>query len=75
MSKYGLRPNPTFESLLDKGETYDFENVKVYNRAAINFKNGFFGSQEPLELLDEDHDAKHEEVLAKMQAAAAELER
>ena len=76
MSKYGLRKNPTFESLLDTGSEYDISNVTVYNRAALNFRQGFFGPSEPIEeLVDNEHDDKHEAVLARMRAAAAEFDR
>ena len=76
MSKYGLKKEPTFESLLDTGKEYDFTNITVYNRAALNFRNGFFGSPEPIdEMLDEGHDDAHEAVLAKMKAVAADFER
>ena len=76
MSKYGLRKNPTFESLLDTGNEYDFSNVTVYNRAALNFRQGFFGPSEPIEgLVDNEHDDKHEAILARMRGAAAEFDR
>ena len=76
MSKYGLQKNATFESLLDNGRIYDFSKVHVYNRAALNFRQGFFGGPAPIEeLVDHEHDDKHEAVLAKMRAAAADAER
>jgi hypothetical protein len=76
MAKYGLHKNSTFESLLDTGLEYDFTNVHIYNRAAVNFRNGFFGGPAPIEeLVDHEHDDKHEAVLAKMMAAAADAER
>ena len=76
MAKYGLRKNPTFESLLDSGNEYDFSDVTVYNRAALNFRQGFFGPAAPIEeLVDEENDDKHEAVLARMRAAAAEFDR
>ena len=76
MSKYGLEKKLTFDKIVDAGDTYDFTNVHVYNRAALNFREGFF-SQPPIDpdVVDNDHDDKHEAVLARMQAAAAELER
>ena len=76
MSKYGLQKNATFESLLDNGREYDFSDVHVYNRAAVNFRNSFFGAPEPIQdLVDHTHDDKHEAVLAKMKAMAMEVER
>ena len=45
----GLRKNPTFESVLGEGNEYDFTNVKVYGRAALNFTQGFFGPRPPPE--------------------------
>ena len=76
MSKYGLEKKLTFDKVVDSGQTYDFTDVHVYNRAALNFRQGFF-SQPPIDpdVVDNDHDDKHEAILAKMRAAAAEMER
>jgi hypothetical protein len=75
MEKFGLRKNPTFESLLDGGKTYELdEKIHIYNRAALNFRQGFFSAPPPdEEVVDEGHDDRHERVLAQMRAAAAEI--
>ena len=76
MERFGLRKNPTFESLLDRGATYELdENIHIYNRAALNFRAGFFSQPPPdEEVVDEGHDDRHEKALAQMRAAAAEIQ-
>ena len=69
MAKLGLRKNPTFESILD-GPTYDLSHVHVYNRAATNFREGFFGAPEPIEeVVDYRHDGKVDSHNAGLRAA------
>ena len=76
MERFGLRKNPTFETLLDGGKTYEIdEKIHIYNRAALNFRQGFFSVPPPdEEVVDEGHDDRHERVLAQMRAAAAEIQ-
>ena len=69
--------NPTFESLMG-GETWDFPaDAEVFGRAAINFRNSWFGSQlDPVgSVVDEDLDDRKEKVLAVMRAFAEQQER
>ena len=74
MEKWGLRKNPTFESLLDS-KTYEIdERIHIYHRAASSFREGFFSAPPPdEEVVDEGHDGRHERMLAQMRAAAAEI--
>ena len=76
MERFGLRKNPTFETLLDGGKTYEIdEKIHIYNRAALNFREGFFSVPPPdEELVDQEHDGRHEHILAQMRAAAAEIQ-
>ena len=72
--KAGLRKVPKFEELLGNGLTYDLdERVRVYGRSAKNYREGFFHTP-AIELLDEDHDSKHEAVLAALQGIKASLD-
>ena len=70
----GLVKEPTFEELINS-DTYDFENVNIYSSAALNLRQGFFAP--PLgqpDVVDNEHDARHEAVLAQMRAIAAQQE-
>ena len=65
--------NPTFEKLVATGETWDFpSDAEYFGRAAINFRNSWFGSQlDPVgSVVDEDHDEQVQKVLAAMKAFA-----
>ena len=42
MTVLGLRPRLTFEDVIDKGVELDFQDIHVYNRAATNYRSGFF---------------------------------
>ena len=70
----GLHKEPTFLELIETGETYDFtDDIHVYSSAALNYRNSFFGQAEAAEtVVDDDHDEKHEKVLAQMRAIALE---
>ena len=73
-----LELNPTFEKLIATGETWDFPaDLEVYGRAAINFRNSWYGSQlDPVgSVVDEGHDEKVEKVLAVMKQFAEQQER
>ena len=76
MSKLGLHRRLTFEDVIDSGVEPDFSHIAVYNRAATNYRQGFF-YQPPdnEEVADPKHDEKHEQVLAQMRAAALAMER
>ena len=66
--KAGLHRVPKFEEILGNGTTYDLdERLRIGSKAATNFKEGFF-YKPAIELLDEDHDAKHAAVLGALQA-------
>jgi hypothetical protein len=68
-----LEKNPTFEELVATGETWKFPaDLEIYGRAAINFRNSFYGSQlDPVgSVVDENHDEKVEKVLAVMKQFA-----
>ena len=68
-----LEKNPTFEELVATGETWSFPaDLEIYGRAAINFRNSFYGSQlDPVgSVVDENHDEKVEKVLAVMKQFA-----
>ena len=68
----GLHRQPTFEQLIESGDTYDFtDNIRIYSSAALNLRQGFFAP--PLgnpDVVDAGHDEKHEAVLAAMKAIA-----
>ena len=69
----GLELNPTFEKLVATGESWDFpSDAEYFGRAAINFRNSWFGSQlDPAgSVVDEDHDEQVQKVLAAMKAFA-----
>ena len=69
----GLELNPTFEKLVATGDTWDFpSDAEYFGRAAINFRNSWFGSQlDPVgSVVDEDHDEQVQKVLAAMKAFA-----
>ena len=69
----GLELNPTFEKLVATGESWDFpSDAEYFGRAAINFRNSWFGSQlDPVgSVVDEDHDEQVQKVLAAMKAFA-----
>ena len=76
MNSLGLKRKLTFEDILDRGEELLFNNIKVYNRAASQYRNGFF-YQPPQEdeIADPNHDDRHEKVLAQLKAAADEFQR
>ena len=72
-----LEKNPTFEELVRTGETWDFPaDAEVFGRAAINFKNSWYGGVlgPPGSVVDENHDDKVEKVLAAMKAFADQQE-
>lgn len=75
MAKVGLRRNLTFEDAIDAGEELDFSHIYVTGRGASRYMSGFFYTPPDEEIASETHDEKHEQVLASMRAAAAELER
>ena len=73
-----LELNPTFEKLIQNGETWDFPiDLQIYGRAAINFRNSHFGSQlDPVgSVVSEGHDAAVEKVLAGMKVFAEQQDR
>ena len=73
-----LELNPTFEKLVATGETWDFPaDAEYFGRAAINFRNSWFGTQlDPVgSVVDEDHDDKVEKILATMKAFADSQDR
>ena len=74
----GLIREPTFEDLINTSNTYDFtDDIDVYTSAALNYRQGFFGSAlDPIgEVVDGGHDDKTEQVNAQIKAAAADMER
>ena len=71
----GLVREKTFEELIDTSDTYDFTDVNVYSSAALNYRQSFFAP--PLgdpDVVDAEHDSRHEAVLAQMRAIAAAQE-
>ena len=75
----GLHLNPTFESLAleGKGSTYDFENLEIPGRSALNLARGFFSPLDPsgeLHPVDLGHDDRVEKAVAQAQAMAAQFE-
>ena len=72
----GLVLQPTMESLIKSSDTYDFtDQIQIYSSAALNYKQGFFGSTPNLEeVVDGQHDEKVEAILAQMRAIAAQQE-
>ena len=72
----GLKLNPTMEGLIKTGRTYDFTDLEIYTSAAKIFRNSWEGSQlDPVgSLLDEDHDDRHEKVMAVLSAFAEQEE-
>ena len=74
----GLELNPTFEKLVATGDTWDFpSDAEYFGRAAINFRNSWFGTQlDPVgSVVDEDHDEQVQKVLAAMKAFADQQDR
>ena len=71
----GLVKEPTFEELLGS-DTYVLDNnISIYSSAALNYRQSFFAP--PLgqpDVIDGEHDAKVEAVLAQMRAIAAAQE-
>ena len=62
-----LELNPTFEKLIQTGETYDFPNIHIPDREAINFRNSWGGQLDPVgTIIDEHHDDRVEKILATM---------
>ena len=72
----GLVRQKTFEELVDTSDTYDFtDDIHIYSSAALNYRQSFFAP--PLgdpDVVDAQHDDKHEAVLAQMRAIAAQQE-
>ena len=75
MTVLGLQRRLTFEDVIDKGVELDFQDIHVYNRAATNYRSGFF-YQPPNEeeVADPNHDERHEAALAALRAAAVQFE-
>jgi hypothetical protein len=69
----GLRLKPTLERLITDGRTYDFDNLMIKSRGALDYQKSFFKPPD-LDPTDEGHDAKHEQVLASMAGLVQEME-
>ena len=70
----GLELNPTFEGLIDSGRTYDFEGLQLKSRAALDYRESFYAPGPEEEPVDNDFDAKHEEILGQIHAIAMGLQ-
>ena len=68
----GLRLKPTLERLITDGRTYDFTNLMIKSRGALEYQKSFFKPPD-LDPTDLQFDAKHEQVLASVQALSQEI--
>jgi hypothetical protein len=70
----GLELRPTFEGLIDSGRTYNFEGLQLKSRAALDYRESFYAPGPEEEPVDNDFDAKHEEILGQIHAIAMGLQ-
>ena len=77
MNTLGLKRKLTFEDVIDAGVELEFNNIKVYNRSASQYRNGFFYQPPPEEdeIADPKHDDRHEKALAELAAASQSFQR